>query len=203
MKRLLLFLPLALFFCGFIPSTARASLTHTYSCGDFDTITGAASCHAGALTFTSAGTQVAYDDVGNTTFHWNLNQASTWYLTFTVTSPSGTGLYDCIGSTITCVQNSFTGDVSDQSFSITNPGNPNGGGIIFRNNSGAFSGTISNICITDTIGGCGGGGGGGGNTIATSSGQLIDYVNGDFYLLWTVFIGTMGGTIWFFRRPRT
>lgn len=132
--------------CVFV-HTAQASTTHTYVCSNI-TLGADSTCTGGSsslsLTIPNTNNSSAYDNAGTAL---NVNNA-TWYVTMTV---SGTGTYNvtCSGS----CSGGFTGtgSVTDHSATFSGTGSQ---GIDITNNGNSFNGTISYLCVSDTLGAC-------------------------------------------------
>lgn len=130
----------------------KAATTHHYTCADFVGFNANASCSSSVITFPSI-TKGSFFDDGT---HFNLFGITNWFISFTVAG-TGTGNYLCSSGSCSTVYH-WTATETDVPFTNNSGVNPEG--IYFENgassgNAGNFVGTIGNICITDTIGGCG------------------------------------------------
>ena len=160
LKALIFFLALPAFFLIAIPF-ADAS-THTYTCADLSFRGGDyPSCASDILTFSSGGGSGYVADVADGAGHGhnyplNVDNAGEWYFSATVTG-SGSFEVRVNGLDVDGSNSYFTETVVDLPFDVPS-GNPSGSsGILVGTLVGGSSATISNICITDTPGGCGGG----------------------------------------------
>lgn len=145
---------------------AHAASTHHYICSEFTLGGGVlASCTGSTITFnsnTSTGPSLtAYDSAPT----FDLEPTKTWYVSFVVTRSGGDNIrlrcyngvqFDCPTSGTAGVSVSST--IVDQA--ITSSSATAHTGIYFSNDFGPvlyYNGTISAICVSDTIGACAGG----------------------------------------------
>jgi len=186
---------------------ASAETTYHYVCGDFSSGGGTISCTDDVWTF---GTTDAYKDDNSS----KLPTAGNWYLSFGY-SGSGTIHFDWLGTDH--YDYSYTG--GQHSTLVELPSNI----TIFElgNNGGTFIGDISSLCLTDTPGACdpvppppptGLFGRGAFDEIfglATTSASasttlsIVDNPVQDLFEGFVLFLLTMFGIIWFFKKTRT
>jgi len=132
-----------LVFC-FIPSVTFASF-HEYVCSDMESAGGSPSCALDV--FTMSGVDVYYD---NSPLDFPLTSGQTWYFSGTIT---GTG-----NLAISCKDpGSWTGLVPGTY--VDEPltsclDSVNNKGLYFNPQVNTFTGSIYNICVSDTIGEC-------------------------------------------------
>ncbi len=133
-----------------VPALSHAAITHHYTCADFSGPNGSETCTGSTITWSSTTKGALFDD-GT---HFNLNGTTNWLISFTA-SGSGTGNYQCSSGSCGTIYH-WTTTVSDVAFTNNSGINPEG--IYFENGAstgaGNFVGTMTNICITDTAGGC-------------------------------------------------
>lgn len=138
----------------FLPLSALA-ITHNYTCSDFSTMGSDWSCASNV--FTSSGVTGNSLSDQATPRAFELGNDTTWYLSATI-SGTGRGEVNCEGSGNCDPWQYLYQSVSDMV--IPQNGSAPSGLYIRSDNAAAgggyanFSGTISNLCITDTIGGC-------------------------------------------------
>lgn len=143
-----------------LPSIAHATVTHHYTCSDFSQLFNT-TCSADVITFTAGVQSTAVDDP-NAGISFNLDGTSDWYLTVTYTETNADHIgYWCTGTTFNCTTPSGYTDlangVNTDLHLVTNPSEPTATGIAFYNDyvgANRGGGTLSDICITDTVGGC-------------------------------------------------
>lgn len=138
MKKLLLLLS---FFI--LSPVAFSANTHNYTCSEFGTQNGGVIC-TGDNTLTFDGTAgYIYDSVPIF-----LLSADTWYYSFSVSGISGTGIYGSINTAGV----PFTDSIIDVPYETSGASD----GMYFSAGElgSYFLGTITNICASDTSGGC-------------------------------------------------
>jgi len=183
--------PVFLLVCLFFPLVSDAFTTHNYVCSDFHSIAGGATCTGNTATYTGSGGYV-FD---NTSIGGNLSPSGgeSYYITFTA-SGSGTGYIQCGGSNNDGTPVSFSGSVTDQPFSC---GSPNtSGGLVVGDNS-SFVGTVTDICVSDTLGACAP------PTPPTPTSTSPMYVynpNEDTFNIVLLFLMSAWGAVWLFRK---
>jgi len=130
------------------PFTASAVFTHNFVCSDFTSFAGspAGTCTGSTISLT-AGSGYVDNWVNGVNY---FTQGTTYYLSFLATG-SGTGHANIASdATDSNVVNVVAGQTTETSLSGFTSGSTR---LIFSANS-SFSGTITNICVTDTIGQC-------------------------------------------------
>lgn len=130
----------------FVPQFAFAANTHHYVCADFSSLA-SATCTGSTLTITDTGSGAFAQDTSVFSM-----APGTWFVSLTVTSyTTGTGYVrqHPLGAG---TERDFTSvTLTDASFTAANTAfiglGSTGGGT-------PYQGSVTNICITDTIGGC-------------------------------------------------
>lgn len=184
MKKLL---PLTLFVLS-APVHAFA-FSHSYVCSDFSNIFGGAGCIAGVISLPPGGGAVDYP------VQIDLLPYGTVYVSFDYAG-TGTGVATCTGLNVDCADSitfSGTGSVTNQALTA-DTGNPSDG-LYFKGN-GSFTGSISNIVVTDSasppvpkL------------SFAYSTTTLvIDSPTQDIFMGWITFFFAFWLVIWLFRR---
>lgn len=153
-----------------VPSSTYAATTHHYVCSDTTTGGGGIAPSCSGNTYSFIGVEGSLQDYPPVF----LIPRGTWYLTATY-SGSGTAHIQFLSGTDNNLypDYTFTSSISDAVIDTTgSPGDDNRIEIGDRNGGGSFTGTLTDICITDTPGDCAGGGGGGGGP-----GPISDYAS--------------------------
>jgi len=172
------------------PMSAGAVSTHNYTCADFSMFDGTPTGSCASDIVSLSGTGGAYD-YGPPAFP--IPVSSTWYLSLVYTG-TGTGQATLICPSTDGPTVNLTGDLSDATIVAGTGGDC---GLRLRANS-SFSGDLSSICITDTLGGCGGGPSPTPTTtVATSS---PDQIQQNLFFGWAIFYGSMFFVVWIFKR---
>lgn len=156
-KKLLIVLSLAL-----SPLSASAASTFTYTCANFTAWLGSGSCSGSTITFTSANEQFAsdkYDSNPGTVPYFNLangGAAKTWYVSATVSGLTNRIVIQCYANAMGCGTTDLSNGVNTD-VAINQLAGDSKSGLSFYNRpvAGTYgSGTITDICITDTPGSC-------------------------------------------------
>jgi len=151
------------------PSVSFALVMHNYTCSDFTpTLAGGATCASDVVSLPVANSTYAIDGTGSDDAHFPLNASATYYVSATMSGSGQLCMYGDGAHGGTVYPLGETSSFTDAAIVMpTNGGVNNLSFLVGFGPSGCadtFVGTVSNICITDTIGGCSGGGGGGGAT---------------------------------------
>jgi len=178
-------LKIAILFLFFVPSFAYA-LVHTYTCDDF-AYEGGASCTDDVITSSGAGN--AYDDGSPRNF--DLSQANDWYASFVF---EGTSFdLECVSGTCSDTTYNTPGTYTDEPFTYTSGSDT---GIYIH---GLLDGSVSELCITDEIGGCGSAPTPS-STVASTT--IVDNPAQNIYNGMVLFLGFLWFTVWFFSKKR-
>jgi len=178
----------------FVPGFVFAATTHHYVCTDFTDDATITCGSTNVVTYPSAGNNVGVlGDIG-ASVNWTNGQSLYFSATYT-----GTGSYKVRtngdvndGTFIT----GLSGDQVDHAFT---GGTGNTTNYVRVVSDGTFNGTLSDICVSDTLGACAGGGGGGGgyNPTATST---QDQTQRNLFNGWIIYFTSMFGMIWLLRK---
>jgi hypothetical protein len=119
------------------------------------TLLGGATCSGDVFTVTSA-----YDGFReNTRTH-----VGTFYIHFTAVGTGSASIGIWLSDMYNDGNYATVSAGADQSYTISTYDDTNPAWVIMQNVVGNFAGTMSNVCLTDSLSGCAGGGGGGGTT---------------------------------------
>lgn len=131
--------------CGLIaalaPAASYAVTTHHYVCADFSIAAGSPTCTSDIVHM--SGTD-GYVDTGGI----NLS-GGTWYVTMTYTG-SGDAQFRTNGTVTDGSYHVFSASLADYAYTV--PSNADNRLKLEANSS--FSGTLANICVSDTTGQC-------------------------------------------------
>jgi len=164
--------------------SVSALVLHNYICADWS-FGGGGSCTSDTLNLNGAGSE-------GTGSGFNLSNSTTYYVSYTAVG-SGNIRVSLRGNSTNSAEPNLSGSQTDYSLT-TGAGNSTIYLNFYDNNS--FSGTLSNICITDTVGAC---------TPTpspsiTAATTTVDTAVGTLYNGIVLFMVGFYGMIWFFRK---
>lgn len=182
-KKILIFLPF------FLPSFAFAATTHHFDCTDIASTDASVSCTDGVWTASAPGSAV-----------WSTGgyevPAGTNYVSAVVSNASHFQLSCYDGSANPCTGISLS---DGENFDVSMNFDSTAGLYIFGNGGGGW--TVSDLCVTDTLGDCG-------SapppmpTSTVASTTVMNNPNQDFFNGIVAFFAMFYGMIWLFRKQR-